>query len=176
MAYDHCAAATVQGALISGLGLAVFAASSFTPTRQFGYLMIVIQSTALLGDLVLLPALFCGPLGRFFERPGRGRRDDPLPDLAADDAAMRQTVRRTADLAATVAEGRTAARNTHPDSVPAPLKAAATAGRAAAGQSNGERIDNGHAPPVPRRNTEGEPLESPAHSALRDKLRTFRRD
>jgi uncharacterized protein len=86
MAYDHCAAATVQGALISGLGLAVFAFSAFTPTKQFGYLMIVIQSTALLGDLVLLPALFCGPLGRFFERPAR-RGTAPPDDLAGLDPA-----------------------------------------------------------------------------------------
>jgi hypothetical protein len=85
MAYEHCATATVQGAMISGLGLAVFAVSSFTPTRQFGYLMITIQSAALLGDLVMLPAILCGPLGKFFERK---RRTMPPKSTVVDEPAM----------------------------------------------------------------------------------------
>ncbi len=65
-AYDRCGRAMVQTTLIAGLGLAVFAASTFTPTRQFGLLMITILAAALVGDLIMLPALLVGPLGRFF--------------------------------------------------------------------------------------------------------------
>ncbi len=65
-AYDRCGRAMVQTTLIAGLGLAVFAASTFTPTRQFGLLMITILAAALVGDLVMLPAMLVGPLGRFF--------------------------------------------------------------------------------------------------------------
>ncbi|MBN1852900.1 MAG: hypothetical protein JW829_09255, partial [Pirellulales bacterium] len=51
---------------IAGLGLAVFATSTFTPTQQFGYLMITILSVALAGDLLILPAILSGPIGKVF--------------------------------------------------------------------------------------------------------------
>jgi len=66
LAYDRCATAMLQTTLIGGLGLAVFATSTFTPTQQFGYLMISMLATALVDDLLLLPALLVSPLGRFF--------------------------------------------------------------------------------------------------------------
>lgn len=65
-AFERCATAMMQTTLIGGLGLAVFAVSTFTPTQQFGSLMITILAVALVGDLVMLPALLCGPLGKFF--------------------------------------------------------------------------------------------------------------
>ncbi len=55
-----------QTTIIAGLGLAVFGASTFTPTQQFGFLMITMLSAALIGDLLLLPALLAGPIGKFF--------------------------------------------------------------------------------------------------------------
>ena len=66
LAYDRCATAMMQTTLIGGLGLAVFATSTFTPTQQFGYLMISMLGAALIGDLLMLPALLVSPLGRFF--------------------------------------------------------------------------------------------------------------
>ncbi|MCA9260878.1 MAG: MMPL family transporter, partial [Planctomycetales bacterium] len=66
-AYERCATAMLQTTLIGGLGLAVFATSTFTPTQQFGYLMITMLGAALIGDLLLLPAILVGPLGRFFQ-------------------------------------------------------------------------------------------------------------
>ncbi len=65
-AFDRCATAMLQTTLIGGMGLAVFAVSTFTPTQQFGSLMITILAIALVGDLIMLPALLCGPLGWFF--------------------------------------------------------------------------------------------------------------
>ena len=66
LAYDRCAMAMAQTTLIGGLGLAVFATSTFTPTQQFGYLMICMLGAALVGDLLLLPAILVGPLGKYF--------------------------------------------------------------------------------------------------------------
>ncbi|PQO39994.1 efflux RND transporter permease subunit [Blastopirellula marina] len=69
-AYRRCAVAMMQTTIIGGLGLAVFAVSSFTPTQRFGYLMVSLLAAALLGDLVFLPALLAGPLGSMF-RPDK---------------------------------------------------------------------------------------------------------
>ena len=57
----------MQTTLIGGLGLAIFAFSSFTPTQRFGYLMISLLAAALVGDLIFLPALLAGPLGKVFK-------------------------------------------------------------------------------------------------------------
>jgi predicted RND superfamily exporter protein len=168
-AYEHCAPATLQGALISGLGLAVFAFSGFTPTRQFGYLMITIQSAALLGDLVLLPALFCGPLGRFFERhrhvPGSNLAEpqrDPIQAAGTEGTMVASTA------ATAKAQG-----------VPVrPLKSTGTAVPAAK-TNNGDTVDEPVDVEVPHphapRRGDTEPLASPSNTALRDKLRSFRR-
>jgi uncharacterized protein len=146
MAYEHCATATVQGAMISGLGLAVFAVSSFTPTRQFGYLMITIQSAALLGDLVLLPSLLCGPMGKFFERK---RRPTPAKTAVVEEPASELPLVE--------------------EFVEEPVAHVPSASRH-------ERGENGHSPTPPAHHIqEGEPLVSPASKALREKLRAFRR-
>jgi predicted RND superfamily exporter protein len=71
-AYEQCATPTLQAALISGLGLSVFALSTFVPTRQFGYLMLAILLAGVIAELVLLPALLAGPLGRVFRPHGAG--------------------------------------------------------------------------------------------------------
>ncbi|MEK6246726.1 MAG: MMPL family transporter, partial [Planctomycetales bacterium] len=73
LAYQRCATAMIQTTVIGGLGLGVFALSTFTPTQRFGYLMMVLLATALVGDLVFLPALLAGPIGKFFT--GRLRRE-----------------------------------------------------------------------------------------------------
>ena len=74
-AYERCALAMVQTTIVGGLGLAVFAFSTFTPTQRFGYMMVSLLSVALIGDLIFLPALLASPLGRIF-RPGRKNRQD----------------------------------------------------------------------------------------------------
>lgn len=68
-AYKRCATAMTQSTLIAGLGLFSFAFSTFVPTQRFGILMLAILSTAVLGDLIFLPALLtCKPFGRFFTK------------------------------------------------------------------------------------------------------------
>ncbi|MBQ7813610.1 MAG: MMPL family transporter, partial [Thermoguttaceae bacterium] len=90
-AYRRCAPAMTQSTLIAGLGLFSFAFSTFVPTQRFGILMLAILSTALVGDLIFLPALLtCKPFGRFFARRRIGVRRDldaPQKSEATDGTA-----------------------------------------------------------------------------------------
>ncbi len=78
LSYSRCARAMTQTTIIGGLGLAVFALSTFTPTKVFGVMMLAILVAALLGDLILLPALLAGPLGRFFKPNNRKKPTDEI--------------------------------------------------------------------------------------------------
>lgn len=66
-AYKHCATPTIQAAVISGLGLSVFAVSTFAPTQRFGVLMLVILWLGVVAELIYFPALLAGPLGSVFK-------------------------------------------------------------------------------------------------------------
>ncbi len=79
LAYDRCATAMTQTTLIGGMGLAVFAKSTFMPTQRFGILMLVLMLAALVGDLVFLPAILAGPVGRVFNAKRTTRVDSPNP-------------------------------------------------------------------------------------------------
>ncbi|MEM6688866.1 MAG: MMPL family transporter [Planctomycetota bacterium] len=70
--YRRVGPAMTQTTIVGGLGLFVFALSTFTPTQRFGTLMLVMLGAALVGDLILLPALLAGPLGRVFKPRGGG--------------------------------------------------------------------------------------------------------
>lgn len=63
-AYGHCAGALLQTTLVCGLGILVFAASSFAPTSRFAIMLALLLIAALVGDLVLLPALLASRIGR----------------------------------------------------------------------------------------------------------------
>ena len=73
-AFHHSASALTQSAIACGLGMLVFAASSFAPTRRFAWMLALLIAAALAGDLIFLPALLTGPLGRYFTPKQR-----PLP-------------------------------------------------------------------------------------------------
>ncbi len=81
--YRRVGPAMTQTTLVGGLGLFVFALSTFTPTQRFGTLMLVLLGAALFGDLILLPALLAGPAGRFFKRREHVAPDDV--DVASGD-------------------------------------------------------------------------------------------
>jgi hypothetical protein len=80
--FRHCATPTLQAALISGLGLSVFAFSSFMPTRKFGYLMLTILMAGMVAELILLPALLASPLGFVF-KPRRSQNPNHRPQRVA---------------------------------------------------------------------------------------------
>jgi len=67
-AYGRCAAAMLHTTLIAGLALFVFFFSSFQPVSQFGLLLFMLLLAALVGDLLLLPALLATKFGDFFQR------------------------------------------------------------------------------------------------------------
>jgi hypothetical protein len=72
-----------QTTAIGGLGLFVFALSTFTPTQRFGVLMLTLLLAALIGDLIMLPALLAGPLGRFLSpRPTKQRQESDATSTA----------------------------------------------------------------------------------------------
>ena len=73
LAYKRVGTALTQTTAIGGLGLSVFAFSTFTPTQRFGVLMLTLLAVALIGDLIFLPALLASPLGKIF-RPASARR------------------------------------------------------------------------------------------------------
>lgn len=82
-AYAHVAVAMTQTTIIGGLGLSVFALSTFTPTQRFGTMMLTLLAAALVGDLILLPALLAGPLGRFLCPKDTGP-SQPLPSTGSN--------------------------------------------------------------------------------------------
>lgn len=67
-AYSHCATAMMQTSLICGVGMLVFVFTSFVPASRFAWMVFVLLMAALAGDLVILPAILAGPLGRQFLR------------------------------------------------------------------------------------------------------------
>ncbi|HBJ37685.1 MAG TPA: hypothetical protein DDZ51_23595 [Planctomycetaceae bacterium] len=82
--YRRVGPAMTQTTIVGGLGLFVFALSTFTPTQRFGTLMLVLLAAALVGDLILLPALLAGPLGRWF------RPRPPIADAHQPEGGPRQ--------------------------------------------------------------------------------------
>ncbi len=86
-AFGRVGTAMVQTAMVGGLGLSVFAFSSFTPTQRFGTMMLVMLFVALIGELVMMPALLASPLGKYFVPRRCWHRDPankPTPGLEAE--------------------------------------------------------------------------------------------
>jgi predicted RND superfamily exporter protein len=79
-AYLHCATPMLQTSIICGIGMLVFVFSSFTPASRFAWMVFVLLIAALVGDLVILPALLAGRLGRAFvsDRVVRPSSPDPV--------------------------------------------------------------------------------------------------
>ncbi|MCA9264495.1 MAG: MMPL family transporter, partial [Planctomycetales bacterium] len=66
VAYRRCGTAILQTSVICAAGMAMFSLGEFVPTARFAWMMVSLFGAALLGDLILLPCLLLGPLGRFF--------------------------------------------------------------------------------------------------------------
>ncbi|MGN6546971.1 MAG: efflux RND transporter permease subunit [Aureliella sp.] len=66
-AYQNCGRAMIQTSVVCGAGLAIFALSDFVPTARFAWMMVVLVAAALVGDLVILPAIILSPVGKVFE-------------------------------------------------------------------------------------------------------------
>jgi len=68
-AYVHCAGALMQTTAITGLSMLVFYSTSFQPVAQFGLLMCLMLVAALIGTMLLLPAVMATRLGNLFVEP-----------------------------------------------------------------------------------------------------------
>ena len=88
LAYGRCGKAMLQTTVICGLGMLVFGLSSFVPTARFAWLMFTLLLAALVGDLLLLPAILTGPIGQFFTRRGAHARRGELPAFSVEPAML----------------------------------------------------------------------------------------
>ncbi len=68
LAYEGCAGPCIKAGPCWALGLAVFALSSFVPTQRFGAMMFFLLTAALLGNLLMLPAVLASPVSALFGR------------------------------------------------------------------------------------------------------------
>jgi uncharacterized protein len=69
--YQQCGFAMFVSSVVCGLGPIVFYLSDFLPASRFATMMLLLLTIAVVGDLVLLPALMAGPAGKLFERQYR---------------------------------------------------------------------------------------------------------
>ena len=65
-AFSHCAKPMIDTTLICGFGVGAFMFSDFMPTVRFSRLLFVLLMAALVGDLLLLPAILASPAGKLF--------------------------------------------------------------------------------------------------------------
>lgn len=72
-AFNACVQAMIQTTLISSISMVPFLFASFTPTEQFAKLMIAILVAAMIGDLILLPALLLSPMGNVIRVRGASK-------------------------------------------------------------------------------------------------------
>lgn len=72
-ALAHCGPAMWQTTAVCALSPLVYGLSEFLPTQRFALMMFGLLFAALVGDVVLLPALLASPLGRFLRPPRRQR-------------------------------------------------------------------------------------------------------
>ena len=78
-AYMRCATAMTQTTVVVGIGMLVFCINGFIPVARFSWLMCVLLFLALVGDLVVLPAMLYSPFGRLFVKTKK-RSDDPTSE------------------------------------------------------------------------------------------------
>lgn len=62
----------IHTTLVCSCALLVFSFSSFMPIRRFAWLMAALLVAALLGDLIVLPAILSSPLGKIVRAGKRG--------------------------------------------------------------------------------------------------------
>ncbi len=82
-AFEQSATAMLQTSLICGIGMAPFVVSPFGPIAGFAGMMFALLMMAIVGDLILLPALIASRIGRCFTPPAlRAVEKTPTPSDA----------------------------------------------------------------------------------------------
>ena len=98
-AFERTSVAMLQTTSIAGMSLVMFYLSSFQPVAQFGLLMYWLLIGALVGDLIFLPALLAGPVGKIFEKKQAKREEaanEKRDDEKRDDETKKTTTWRAA--------------------------------------------------------------------------------
>ncbi|MEZ6065735.1 MAG: MMPL family transporter [Planctomycetaceae bacterium] len=86
-ALGHCAPAMWQTSLAISLGLLMLAFTDLLLISRFGWLMAALIMAALVADVIYLPAMLSGALGRLIERTVRAGEDHtPLGDELASES------------------------------------------------------------------------------------------
>lgn len=93
-ALKQCAMAMIHTTVVCGISLLVYGMSDFVPTRQFSFLMFGLLGIALLGDLVLLPALMVSGFGHALSRPALADPGAELEDTTPIDSRRLPFMRR----------------------------------------------------------------------------------
>jgi uncharacterized membrane protein YdfJ with MMPL/SSD domain len=89
-ALGHCGPAMWQTSATVGISLLMLAPAELLLVSRFGWLMASLIGTALIADVIFLPALLMGPLGRLIERsvaPGKPTHPEGEPSINADENA-----------------------------------------------------------------------------------------
>ncbi len=88
---QRCGRAMGHATLICGVGLLVFCLSGFLPTQRFAIMIFTLLAAALIGDVVLFPALLIGPFERFYrttEEASAGPADVEPTGIATKDTKV----------------------------------------------------------------------------------------
>ena len=93
-ALRQCGPAMFQTTLVCGLSLLVYGLSDFLPTQRFAILMLGLLGAALLGDLLLLPAMMSSGLGHWLSKPVLVDPGAELADPETDLTDMSVAVQR----------------------------------------------------------------------------------
>ncbi len=79
-AFQHCASAMLQTTIICGLGTVPLMFSPFQPIARFAGVLSALLFAALLGDLLLLPAILASPLGKYVVPSPKARESKSTKD------------------------------------------------------------------------------------------------
>jgi predicted RND superfamily exporter protein len=89
-ALGHCGPALCQTSIAVGIGLLVLLPAELTLISRFGWLMSAMIATALIADVILLPALLSGRLGRWIIASDKKRQTKETPDPFTEQATSLQ--------------------------------------------------------------------------------------
>ncbi|MEX0717852.1 MAG: MMPL family transporter [Planctomycetaceae bacterium] len=95
-ALAHCGPAMWQTSAAVGIGLLMLSFVDLLLVSRFGWLMAAMIGAALVADVVLLPTLLAGPLGRLLERTvaaEKGSKSPPTPASPAPAPHLEQRAR-----------------------------------------------------------------------------------
>lgn len=103
---EHCGPAMFQTSAIVAIGLLMLAPAQLLLIAKFGKLMAMLIAAALVADIIFLPALLAGPLGRLIEKSnGKPKSEstyDSIPGDVGEQVAELQETVEDSDVSSTI--------------------------------------------------------------------------